>query len=152
MVGFDAANKVRGGREHSLHQKIKALTKVSADCQQFLLATFSLCYGFSSRHGSHYRALTVGKRKIIKDWVRERRERGGRGREREIHLFLRVLFLSMLPSDALLKSVLTSLLEEVFTASTSVSGRVSLFFSTNPSATYFTWSAVKWPRNTCTYS
>ena len=79
---------------------------------------------------------------------RERRERerggggegGGGGAANFSHLFLRVLFLSMLPSDALLKSVLTSLLEDVFTASTSVSGRVSLFFSKNPSATYLTCS------------
>ena len=48
VVGFDATDKVRGCREHTLHQKIKALTKVSADRQQFLLPTFALCYGFSS--------------------------------------------------------------------------------------------------------
>lgn len=86
---------------------------------------------------------------------RREREKEGQGewereKERErwwemvdfTHLFLSVLFLSMLPSDDLLKSVLTSLLEDVFTASTSVSGRVSLFFSKNPSATYFTCNSA----------
>ena len=47
VVWFDAADKVRTGREHSLHQKVKTLTKVSADCQQFLLTTFTLSNGFS---------------------------------------------------------------------------------------------------------
>ena len=67
-----------------------------------------------------------------------------RERERErreylrTHFFLKILLLSVLPEDVLLNSILIKVIDEVFTESTSVSGSVSLFFSRNPSATYFT--------------
>ena len=91
-----------------------------------------------------YIDLWLDKKENWLDYSERGKERGGEKREKvreiETHLFLSVFLLRwLLPwLSALMNRVLTNLMEDDLTVSIRVSGRESLFFSRNPSATYFT--------------